>query len=446
MKIIKNIIWIAIFILAIFVFCKIYSKYNYNDYVKGVSEKSKTNFTRDSNVKYSEMDSYKIENTDYNDAMFSKTISVIPNTPYKVTCRVKVENVESDKPTGGAQICIGDTTERSIRISGTQEWQELTFMFNSKNRDKVDIGFRLGGFEEKSKGIAWFSDFKIESGTAIEDNNWKFGCFIFPKIDVNVEVNGKTERVNLQMSDTDIQDLRNNLARFKNTISNMSDNKIKIDYDLHIIEEPIKTISYDEENEYYISPDDVYEYINSYVEQNEYDYIYVGIRMADIQGGNTTLTNDWVGLGGMEYYGIGFSNIRLPDSESNLIYKYNYNYNTFPEEVYLHEFLHTLERNSREYGYEVPDLHEYAKYGYSEDRIDGQKKWYSDYMNKEIEYNGEKLGLPAEIYTHKPVHESNFKYGLELDYLDEPENIIEIIRSFFNRVGNLIDKGATNEA
>ena len=168
-------------------------------------------------------------------------------------------------------------------VSGTQDWQEITFLFNSKNRDKVNIGFRLGGYAEKSKGTAWFSNFKIEAGTAVQNNEWKFGCFIFPEIDVDVEIDGKTEHVNLTMSDTDIQDLKNNLDRFKTSIANMSKNKIKIDYDLYIIEEPIKTLSYDIENGYYVSAEDVYDYINSYVEENEYDHIYIGIRMADIQ-------------------------------------------------------------------------------------------------------------------------------------------------------------------
>ncbi len=139
----------------------------------------------------------------------------------------------------------------------------------------------------------------------------------------------------------------------------------------------------------------------------------------------------------MEYLGIGYSNIRLPDSENNYAYKYNYNYNTFPEEVYIHEFLHTLERNSKSYGYDVPDLHEYSKYGYTDNGTNGQKKWYIDYMNKQIEYNGKKIGLPEEIYTDKPVHESDFKYSMQVDALKEPKNIIEVIRSLFNRVGKV---------
>ena len=117
----------------------------------------------------------------------------------------------------------------------------------------------------------------------------------------------------------------------------------------------------------------------------------------------------------MEYHGIGYSNIRLPDNKSNYAYKYNNRFNT-------------LERNSASYGFEVPNLHDYIKYGYIEEKLEGQKKWYIDYMNKNINYNGKKIGLPSEIYTHKPVHESNFKYSIETDDLKEPQNIIEVIR------------------
>jgi len=417
----------------------IYSKYNYNDFVKSVREREKTSFVRDQEIKCSKMDSYKIENTDYNDAMFYETVSVTPNTPYKVTCKVKVENVinENDTKSGGAHISIAGTTERSIMLSGTQDWQELTFYFNSKNREEVDVSFRLGGYEEMSKGTAWFSDFKMEEGTLSQSNNWKFVCFIFPQIDVDVEVNGKVEHVSLKMSDSDIQDLKEDMARFKDSIRTMSRNKMSVTYEIYTINEPIQSLSYDEDNGYYVSVEDVHEYIKSYVEQNEYDHIYIGIRMANLQKGSDTLTNDWIGLGGMQYLGIGYSNIRLPDSENNYAYKYHYRINTFPEEVYIHEFLHTLERNAQEYGYEIPALHDYAKYGYREERLEGQKKWYIAYMNQEIEDNGKKIGLAKEVFGYKPTHESNFKYGRQMKVLKEPENFIEVIRSVFGRVSKV---------
>ena len=185
----------------------IYNKYNYNNFIKSVREREKTEFVRDQEIKCSNMDSYKRENLDYNDAMFYETISVAPNTPYKVTCKIKVENVinENNTKSGGAHISIAGTTERSITLTGTKDWQEVTFLFNSKDRKEVDISFRLGGYEERSKGSAWFSDFKVEEGVANKDKNWKFVCFIFPEIDVDVEVKAKQQQVSLKMSKIDIQ-------------------------------------------------------------------------------------------------------------------------------------------------------------------------------------------------------------------------------------------------
>ena len=141
----------------------------------------------------------------------------------------------------------------------------------------------------------------------------------------------------------------------------------------------------------------------------------------------------------MDYYGIGFSNIRLPNDSQNYIYKYNTRINQFPEEVLLHEFLHSLERNAEEYGYEVPALHDYEKYGYKNERLIGQKNWYEDYMNKNIEAAEGKIGLPEQIYTLKPAKSNNFQNAYKLEEFREPENIIEEIKQILRQVGQRLN-------
>ena len=76
------------------------------------------------------------------------------------------QNIESEngKNDSGAQISILNTTECSESVIGTSDWQKLEFIFDSKNRDEIEIGFRLGGNESNSKGTVWFSDFKLEKG------------------------------------------------------------------------------------------------------------------------------------------------------------------------------------------------------------------------------------------------------------------------------------------
>ena len=134
----------------------------------------------------------------------------------------------------------------------------------------------------------------------------------------------------------------------------------------------------------------------------------------------------------MEYDQIGFSNIRLPDDRDSQIYQYSSN-NAFPEEVFLHELLHTLERNETENGNNIAALHDYAEYGYTNNNTYGLKEWYRAYMQNTI-IGGENKGLTDFAYKSKPVHESNFKYSTELNLLKEPSNIIEEINSIVKRV------------
>ena len=294
----KTIIYFAIIIIIILIGKSIYSKYNFYDYIKGVREKGKTSFTRDSDIVYSDMDSYKIENKDYNDAMFYKEVKVNPNTAYRVTCMVKTEDItnQNDKYIGGAQISINDTTECSEAITGTNDWTQLTFMFNSNNRTSVEIGFRLGGYDEYSKGTAWFSDFKIEEGRVDSDTEWNMACFIIENIDANVNVNGNYRDINLNMSYDDIKTVKDNMKRLQNSIKELSGDKMSITYEVIEITEPLTTISYDEENEYYIGPNDVEPLIENYIKRNEYDYIYVAIRLGDLSKSNEVLVHDWIGL------------------------------------------------------------------------------------------------------------------------------------------------------
>lgn len=295
----KTIIYFIVIIAIIFVGVSIYRRYNFYDYTKGVREDGKTSFMRDSEVTYSDMDSYKIENADYNDAMFYKTINVEPNTPYRVTCMVKTENVETleGKYTGGAQIAINGTTECSEALIGSNDWSKITFMFNSNDRNTVELGFRLGGYEEQCKGTAWFSDFTIEAGALDQDNNWNVACFIIENIEANVEGIGN---VQFNISFNDVKIIRNDMKRFQESIKNLSNNKMSVTYDVIEISEPVTTLSYDEENGYYVGAGDVRAVIDEYVKREEYDYIYVVVQLGNINDTELNLHN-WIGL---RSYGI----------------------------------------------------------------------------------------------------------------------------------------------
>lgn len=288
-----------------------------------------------------------------------------------------------------------------------------------------------------ANGTAWFSDFKIESGIAEETDTWKFLCVLFNNVDVNFNKNGLQKNVKLQLTQIDKDDMSICMRRFKNSMQEMSKGKIKIEYDIIETNTPITQMSYDNENGYYVSGYNIKDTIDPYIEKGEYDHIFVAFRTGDINKQGEIPVNDWIGLGSMEYRGLGFSNIRLPNDDKSYIYKYDVRINTFPEEVLIHEFLHTLERNTEEYGEERPELHDNEKYGYENKKLIGLKEWYQDYMNKEIKTSKGKVGLPAEIYTKKPAKATNFTYTHELNNLKEPKNIIEELSNIVHKITNL---------
>ena len=292
-KIFNTIFWIILIIIIIKLY-GVYKTYSYNEFIKAESEIGITNFTRDNETTYTYDYSYKLESTNYNDAIFYKKVKVKPNTPYKVTCMVKTKDIETEnkKNNGGAQISIADTIECSESVIGTSDWRKLEFIFDSKNREEIDIGFRLGGNETNVKGTAWFSDFKLEEGTKDKTSNWNIACFIMQSIDVNIE----NQNLKLKMSMNDIESMKENIERFKDSISVLSNGKMTVDYDVYQIYDSVNSVTYSEEYGYYLNPSDVAEIIKPYLSKEEYDYIFVAVRLGDRDEDIEIQVNDWIGL------------------------------------------------------------------------------------------------------------------------------------------------------
>lgn len=440
-KVISRIFSLIILIGLITALVYIYNKYYFNDFIKANENKGETSYYRDSSQKYNGQKSYCIENKDYNDALFFKEISVKKDTPYRITCMVKTENVESDKPeTSGACISIMGTADQTIPIQGTTDWQKVTLLVDSKEQDTLDISFRLGGYDGYSKGKAWFSDIHVEEGIKDETSDWNVVCFLIDSIDVNIE--GKHHTYSLTQEDKDL--LKDNLKRFANTVESFSNNAMTVSYQTVEIKEPLTSLSYDQENYYYVAAKDVKPLIDDYVQKNEYDHIFIGIRMGDTL--SSIPVNEWIGLGSMRYDSIGFSNIRMPnDLRNSTMYKYNIKNDTFPEEVFVHEFLHSLERNLTEKGYTFPALHDNEKFGYENQNKTGLKDWYRDYMRCNIDSNVGKTGLDQIVYKTKPIQLSDFNYAHEIEFENVPHNIIDIVSQIISNFKQVMSNNSNSE-
>ena len=292
----NNKIWswfkMAIMMILIFILFNIFKSYYFNGFIKAETTVGISEFKRDNDIKYSNMDSYRIVSPVQNDAAFYKEIQVEPHTPYRMTCMVKTENVipSAVNTDGGACISIIEAPEVSKSITGTNDWQKIELMFNSKNRTNIKIGFRLGGNSGKAQGTAWFSDFKLEKGLATNDTNWNVACFIFKNTDV--EIDG--QKFQFTMSNSEIDAVKNDMDDFQSSCKRLSEGKMEVSYKIYNIDQPLTTISYSDEHEYYFDPYDVNKIIEDTVLDNNYDYIFIAAKMGDNK--KEIPVANWVGL------------------------------------------------------------------------------------------------------------------------------------------------------
>ena len=281
-------------------------------------------------------------------------------------------------------------------------------------------------------GTAWFSKFSIEKGVQDKSSEWNFALFICENLDVDIEKNGEQQNVRTSMTKDDVNTMVVDMKRFQNSIKTLSGNQMTAKINIYKLSKPITTLSYDEENGYFIAPKDVENLIDDTILQENFDHIFIVAKYGDnFNQEDDVPVKDWIGLGYMDYYGLGFSVIRIPNNE-NIFYEHDSDLNKFPEEVYVHEFLHSLERELNERDYNIPELHSYRKYGYKNSLAEGQKDWYRDYMQKKIYTDSGYIGLDSAVYTIKPVKESCFINAIKLNYFDEPRTVFGEIGKLFS--------------
>ena len=417
---------ISIIILIIAVVFVIY-KFGFDDYTKAEYVGGKSSFEKELTGGYSGKGGFCIENRELNDAMIYKSIEVKENTPYKLTCMVKTENVECENSFCGAHLSILNTTENSGFIEGTNNWQKVEFYFNSKNRNKVKLGFRLGGYGGNCTGKAWFSDMKLEEGKNESSNNWNCLFLFFKNTDINID--GKEYKITV--SDEEIENMKNVMKRFRSSMSTLSGNKMQVTCEYAEIDEPITKMDYSENSQYYVSPYNIKGVLDKSIEEGKYDHIFAIFKTGrdTDQGQNKIPTANWIGLGNMVYKDVGFSDIRFPDTMDTYSYDYDRETNTFPEEAFVHEFLHGLERISLDCNYDTVELHDNVKYGYTKNETEGLRKWYNDYLQKIIVDNGRNIGLDEKVFTIKPAKMNQFENSIKLDYF-ERKGIVGSIQEF----------------
>ena len=104
------------------------------------------------------------------------------------------------------------------------------------------------------------------------------------------------KKVKISMIPQDIIDIKDTISRFQTSVRDMSNRKMTANCDTYIIKQPITKLSYDEEFGYYVAAEDIENIIKDTVNKNDYDHIFVVIRLGDEKHQKDIEINDWIGL------------------------------------------------------------------------------------------------------------------------------------------------------
>jgi hypothetical protein len=102
----------------------------------------------------------RIVNRAANDARLCQTIPVRPGASYRVSARVKTQDV--GLTTAGALIAIEPRIADSVDLKGTQDWQTLEVTVANPDASTWDVCLRLGSYANLNTGTAWFTDVRVD--------------------------------------------------------------------------------------------------------------------------------------------------------------------------------------------------------------------------------------------------------------------------------------------
>lgn len=120
-----------------------------------------THFLLDDKQVYSGSRSAYIINNSPNDSRYKQTISVKPNTYYRMSCWIKTQNVGSENK--GANLSIENTFEVSRDIKGTSRHWEYVELYGktSPYQESFTLTIGIGGYGSTNTGRAWFDDIEV---------------------------------------------------------------------------------------------------------------------------------------------------------------------------------------------------------------------------------------------------------------------------------------------
>ncbi len=115
----------------------------------------------------------KIESPEYNDARFIQTVSVNPNSVYRLSAWVKTGDIDKRSADSGANICFMQTHCKSDFVKSDADWQEIVIYGKTDSKTKeATIGLRLGYYSADAKGTVYFDKVSLTEVDSVPDGEY----------------------------------------------------------------------------------------------------------------------------------------------------------------------------------------------------------------------------------------------------------------------------------
>ncbi|GHU87270.1 hypothetical protein FACS1894202_01270 [Clostridia bacterium] len=256
----------------------------------------------------------------------------------------------------------------------------------------------------------------LTANAAAEPPVWKVLWLCYGSLNATVTRGGSSRNYAITLSEADKEIVASMPAKFKAYIERSADNNVSVSVDYVCPENPITSVSRvspGDDSSFWVSPADVKADLDKYAPPGMYDSIIVASRMDGIPRsywglaqGATEMSNS-----------AGYSFVAFLDGDMSW-YMATTADNPYPEEVFVHEWLHQLEAFYRGKGYTFPGVDDSIIYGYKNALTIGYNGWhvyYGDIMKCTVyDSNLDKyIGMTAEMWRIKPSEEPVAKATIE---------------------------------
>lgn len=286
------------------------------------------------------------------------------------------------------------TVRRSATLAGADVFgvsQRATF--NNRTWFLLADGPLANRWVKKSSSVSLVSsDTSDSTAPALAPATWKAIVLVYRDTDVTfTRSDGSTYRLRAHMTDKMYNLSREVIDKFVNSSANWSGGFTGIDLTVVNVPRTLDRIEPLSGGKYWVAPKSVKPDMDKYAPAGSYDSVFVlweakdsaGVRVPTGGWGLTVAPGAWAN-------GAGFSSIHTPAEYWWWDVKY-------PQEVFVHEWMHQVLFFHENGGRLKLDLHATGQYGYGS--VDGSyRAWLSDVMRGLVEDGGKLLGVNYEIW------------------------------------------------